>query len=52
MTGQLEGAIGLTDSWELECVNYLIDRKNMACYYKDKYQVIPIRICSGAIKGF
>lgn len=35
--GQLEGVIALMDSWELECVNNLVDRKNIACYYKDKY---------------
>lgn len=41
-TGQLEGVIALMESWELECVNNLIDRKNIACYYKDKYQAIEL----------
>ena len=40
--GQLEGVIELMDSWELECVNNLIDRKNIACYYKDKNQAIEL----------
>lgn len=40
--GRLEGIIELMDSWELGCVNNLIDRRNIACYYKDKNQEVEL----------
>lgn len=43
--GQMEGVIELMDSWELECVNSLIDRMNIVCYYKDKNQAIELTDC-------
>lgn len=39
---ELDDIIAPIESWELECVNNLIDRKNIACCYKDKYQAIEL----------
>lgn len=43
--GRLEGIIALMDSCELECINNLIDRRNIGCYYKNKKQAIELTDC-------